>query len=245
MTTAIRWMNGPFAWITGNAVAFESQLEMAFGGFKWYRQVQFQGQKGPCRGYRKPFRERIKCREDKAGRASMLTGKRGPTLPIPGRHACGPGLHHMRLNPTRLKWVLNLYPPYWGTGISVRHISRDYRKAVVRMKMRWYNRNYVRTHFGGSLYAMTDPFFMLMLIHILGDDYVVWDKAAKIDFVKPGRGTLTATFLISDEAVADIVSRTAVGRKYLPEFSVDIVNTAGEVVARITKILYVRKKEAP
>jgi hypothetical protein len=108
--------------------------------------------------------------------------------------------------------------------------------------MRWYNRNYVKTHFGGSLYAMTDPFFMLMLIHILGKEFVVWDKAAHIDFLKPSQGTVTARFLITEEQIEDIIRNTSGAQKYLPEFSVDIENEAGEKVARVVKTLYIRKK---
>lgn len=141
-----------------------------------------------------------------------------------------------------LKLLINIYPPYWGTGIVVKKISPDYREVCVQMKMRWYNRNYVKTHFGGSLYAMTDPFFMLMLMHILGREFVVWDKAAHIDFIKPSRGTVTARFLITEEEIEKIIRNTSGGQKYLPEFSVDIEDEAGEKVARVTKTLYIRKK---
>jgi hypothetical protein len=146
------------------------------------------------------------------------------------------------MNPKVIKLIINLYPPYLGTGIAVKSISPDYREVCVQMKLRWYNRNYVKTHFGGSLYAMTDPFFMLMLIHILGKDYVIWDKAAHIDFIKPGDGTVTASFLIEEEQIQDIVDRTSNGEKYFPEFSVDIRNESRDVVARVAKTLYVRKK---
>ncbi len=87
-----------------------------------------------------------------------------------------------------LRRLLNVYPPFLGAGIYIKRIAMDYREVDVEMKLRWYNRNYVSTHFGGSLYAMTDPFYMLMLINILGEGYAVWDKAAHIDFVSPGRG---------------------------------------------------------
>lgn len=110
------------------------------------------------------------------------------------------------------------------------------------MKMKWYNRNYVKTHFGGSLYAMTDPFFMLMLIHILGKEFVVWDKAAHIDFVKPSQGTVRARFLITDEQIKKITENTSGGQKYFPEFSVDVEDEAGEKVARVVKTLYIRKR---
>jgi hypothetical protein len=110
------------------------------------------------------------------------------------------------------------------------------------MKMRWYNRNYVKAHFGGSLYAMTDPFLMVMLIHILGKEFVVWDKAAHIDFIKPSQGTATARFLITEEQIEKIINNTSGGQKYFPEFSVDIENGAGEKVARVVKTLYIKKK---
>lgn len=112
------------------------------------------------------------------------------------------------------------------------------------MRQRWYNRNYVNTHFGGSLYAMVDPFYMLMLIPILGNDYVVWDKAATIDFIKPGRGTMTAEFSITEAMVTDIIEQTAAGDKYLPRYQVLILDEQGETVAKVNKLMYIRKKRS-
>jgi hypothetical protein len=142
-----------------------------------------------------------------------------------------------------LKYRINLYPPFLGAGIRVKHIAPDYREVIVTMKLSWYNRNYVGTHFGGSLAAMTDPFYMLMLIHILGKEYTVWDKTSTIDFIAPGRGTVTAHFTLKDDQVAEIKSKTANGDPYYPEFSVDIVNETREIIARVNKKLYVRKKQ--
>jgi len=138
---------------------------------------------------------------------------------------------------------MSLWPPFLGAGIRVKHIAADYKEVVVSMKLRWYNRNYVGTHFGGSLAAMTDPFYMLMLIHILGSEYIVWDKTSTIDFIAPGRGTVTARFSLKDEQITEIKENTATGDAYLPEFSVDIVNESGEVIATVKKTLYVRNKQ--
>jgi acyl-coenzyme A thioesterase PaaI-like protein len=146
------------------------------------------------------------------------------------------------MNPLVLKYMLNVYPPYWGTGIRVAKISADYRELIVLMKLHWYNRNYVRTHFGGSLYAMTDPFLMLMLMQVLGREYIVWDQTARIEFIKPGRGTVRVKFLITDDDVTAIKACTAHGEKYLPEFTVAVCDDAGETVCRVTKTLYVRRK---
>jgi len=139
---------------------------------------------------------------------------------------------------------MSLWPPFLGAGIRVKHIAADFREVVVSMKLRWYNRNYVGTHFGGSLAAMTDPFYMLMLIHILGSEYTVWDKTSTIDLIAPGRGTVTARFSLNDDQIAEIKNETASSNAYFPELSVDIVNESNEVVARVRKKLYVRKKQS-
>jgi hypothetical protein len=141
-----------------------------------------------------------------------------------------------------LRFGLNFYPPYLGAGISVQHISPDCRQARVKMALRWYNRNFVGTQFGGSLYSMVDPFYMLLLMPLLGDDYIVWDKAASIDFVTPGKGPVYADFRIDDALLADIRAKTAGGEKYLPELQVDIRDAAGTLVAIAHKTLYVRLK---
>ena len=141
-----------------------------------------------------------------------------------------------------LRWLMNFYPPYLGAGIRVRHISDDFRQAQVRMGLRWYNRNYVGTQFGGSLYSMTDPFFMLMLLQNLGSGYVAWDKAANIEFVSPGKGTVYADFAITEQLLDEIRQHTAGGDKYLPRLHVDVRDEQGTLVARVQKTLYVRLK---
>jgi acyl-coenzyme A thioesterase PaaI-like protein len=148
------------------------------------------------------------------------------------------------MSPFLFKLLINTYPPYWATGISLKAVAPDYTQLAVQMKMRWYNRNYVGTHFGGSIYAMTDPFYMLMLIRILGKAYVVWDKSASIEFIKPGTGTLTAEFHISKSLIDQIVTQTAGGEKYLPNLPVEIKDQNGHSVARVIKTLYIRKKSS-
>ena len=110
------------------------------------------------------------------------------------------------------------------------------------MALRWYNRNYVGTQFGGSLYSMTDPFYMLMLMENLGRDYVVGDKAASIDFIAPGRGPVFASFAIDQGFIDQVRECTAGGDKYLPELPVEVRDGSGALVARVNKTLYVRLK---
>ncbi|POZ60021.1 DUF4442 domain-containing protein [Chromobacterium alticapitis] len=141
-----------------------------------------------------------------------------------------------------IKLLFNLWPPFLGAGIRVHKLSPDFRQAEVRLKLGVGNRNYVGTHFGGSLYAMTDPFYMLMLLRQLGNDYYVWDKAGRIDYIKPGRGMVRAMFRLTDEQLAEIRAQTAAGDKHLPEMTVEIRDADDELVAAVHKTLYVRKK---
>jgi acyl-coenzyme A thioesterase PaaI-like protein len=144
-----------------------------------------------------------------------------------------------------LRLAMNLWPPYLGAGIRVRRIAADFRQIVVEMPLRLRNRNYFGAHFGGSLYAMTDPFYALMVLHNLPDDYLVWDKAASIDFLAPGRSRMRATFVLTDDDLARIVRMTAGGDKHLHLFNVDVVDEEGLVVAKVEKIVYVRRRRTP
>lgn len=143
---------------------------------------------------------------------------------------------------TTLRRVFNLWPPFVFAGVHVNAISSDWRTAEVELRLRPWNRNYVRTHFGGSLFSMTDPFWMIMVLRCLGDDYIVWDKAAGIEFVKPGRGTVHARFEVDEAVLEEIREATAGGQKFLRWFPVDVVDAQGEVVAHVRKQLYVRRK---
>ena len=144
---------------------------------------------------------------------------------------------HIRL------WM-NLWPPFLGSGIRVARLDRDWRAIDVEMKLRFWNRNYVGTHYGGSLYSMTDPFYMLMLIENLGRGYVVWDKSACIRFRRPGRGRVTAQFRISNEQVQAIREQLTATERVEPTFTVEVRDDNGEVIAVVEKVVQVRRKEA-
>ena len=142
----------------------------------------------------------------------------------------------------KLKRWIGMYPPYLGAGVRVTELADDFKTVRVEMPLRFYNRNYVGTHFGGSLYSMCDPFYMLMLINILGPEYIVWDKAASIRFKRPGKGVVKAVFQLSDEQVAAIKAAADTQGKVEPQFQVTVTDSDGNVVAEIDKLLYVRKK---
>jgi acyl-coenzyme A thioesterase PaaI-like protein len=148
----------------------------------------------------------------------------------------------MKLSARLLQRGMKYWPPFLGAGIRVRSLSEDFRDAVVELRLGRFNRNYVGTHFGGSLYAMTDPFFMVMLLQNLGEDYLVWDKSGSIEYVAPGRGTVSAHFHLSERRIAEIRAEAAGGGKIFPEFEVNVKDEAGAIVARVRKTLYVRLK---
>jgi acyl-coenzyme A thioesterase PaaI-like protein len=143
---------------------------------------------------------------------------------------------------SRLRWLMNCWPPFLFSGIHVTKISDDFRHVIVELRSRWYNRNYVGTHFGGSLFAMTDPFWMIMLLQNLGKDHVVWDKAAEIEFVKPGRGLVMAEFRLREEDL-DWVKKATLGQeKHLQWFTVEVKDSQDELVALVKKQVYARRK---
>jgi Domain of unknown function (DUF4442) len=141
----------------------------------------------------------------------------------------------------RLQRRLKYYPPFLGTGIKVKHLSEDLRTVEVQMPLRFWNRNYVGTHFGGSLYMMCDPFFMLILSNHLGPDYIVWDKAATIRFKRPGKGMVKAIFNIPEARISEIRVQAEEGRVE-PQFQAQVTDADGNVIAEVDKLLYVRKK---
>ena len=140
--------------------------------------------------------------------------------------------------------MLNLWPPFLFSSITVQEISKDFRHAKVRLKKKVLTSNYVGTLFGGSLFAMTDPFFMIMVLKNLGKGYIVWDKRSEIEYVSPGKKTVFAEFHLWDEQLDEIKREVAANGKYLKWFEVDIKTADGTVVAIVKKQIYIRKRVA-
>ena len=145
---------------------------------------------------------------------------------------------------SRLRRWINWWPPFLFSGIRLIRLSDDFRSAEVELRQHWYNRNYVGSHFGGSLFAMVDPFWMIMVLNNLGSDYLVWDQAGQIDFLRPGKGTVRARFDL-DVAILDQMRVSAAsGDKVLHWFETDVLGPDGERVAQVRKQVYVRLKPA-
>jgi acyl-coenzyme A thioesterase PaaI-like protein len=137
---------------------------------------------------------------------------------------------------------MNFWPPLFFTGIKIEKVAPDLSEMRVSLAHRFWNKNYVGTQYGGSLYSMTDPFYMLMLMKLLGKGYVVWDKSASIKFIKPGRSKVYAQFRLSKERLEEIKSHVDKEGRYLAEFVVEIVDDKNEKIAEVLKILSVKKK---
>ena len=146
------------------------------------------------------------------------------------------------LSAKSLRRVLNVWPPLWGAGIRVLDIHDDWSYAKVRLRKYWFNKNYVNTHYGGSLFSMTDPFYMLLYLHKMGKDYIVWDKKSEIKFIKPGRKDCFAEFHVNQQQIDDFKEQLKTEEKLQPVFEVDIIDTDGTLIAKVWKTLYIAKK---
>lgn len=149
----------------------------------------------------------------------------------------------LRITPRRLKVGMSLWVPNLFSGIRVRHFSDDWTHATVTLRVNMFTRNYVGTAFGGSMQAMTDPYFFMLITHQLGRDYKVWDTRGEIEFVKPGRGLLTAHFSVPRHTVDELRERARGGAKVLEWFQTEITDSHGDVVARVRREVYVREKK--
>ena len=147
------------------------------------------------------------------------------------------------LTPHLLKLRINTYAPYIGAGIKIEHMNLDQGLCVVSMGLNNLNKNIVGTQFGGSLYSMVDPFYMLMLMHQLGSSYVVWDKSSHIEFIAPGKSKVAARIKVSSAEVIAIQELAKDGEPVFREYSVDIVDEQQKIVATVTKTLYIRLRK--
>ncbi|MBM7829330.1 acyl-coenzyme A thioesterase PaaI-like protein [Agromyces cerinus] len=149
----------------------------------------------------------------------------------------------MPVTPRRLALGMSLWIPNLFSGIRVKRFAPDWTSATVELHVNVFTRNYVKTAFGGSMSAMTDPYFFMLVMHQIGRDYIVWDTRGEIEFVKPGRGVLTARFAVPPEKTAELRERARGGAKVLEWFETEITDRDGDVVARVRREVYVREKK--
>jgi len=142
----------------------------------------------------------------------------------------------------KYKKLLNFYPPFMGAGIRIKQHSIEGNSYLVEMKLRWYNRNVAGTHFGGSLYSMCDPFFVFAAYSHFGDDYIIWDKSASIEYVRPGIGTVRALFDIPTERLIEMKKEVDHEGTKTFHFKTEILDNKNRVVSKVIKEIYIKKK---
>jgi acyl-coenzyme A thioesterase PaaI-like protein len=145
-------------------------------------------------------------------------------------------------SPQGLRRMMNLWPPFLATGVRVQHIAPDWRQVRVKLVKTPLTTNYFGTQFGGSMFAMVDPFFVIMLVHNLGPEYVVWDQRAEIEYLAPGRTSVHAELTVTEDDVAEIREAADRGDRVRHWFGCDLVDRDGAVVARVRKQTYVRRQ---
>ncbi|MFC6629684.1 DUF4442 domain-containing protein [Acinetobacter beijerinckii] len=149
----------------------------------------------------------------------------------------------IRTIPAISKFMINHYSPYRGAGISIETFDLDNYHIRIKMPLTRKNRNIVGTHFGGSLYSMVDPFYMLLLMHHLGHKYIVWDKSASINFLSPGRSTVYADIQLSANEIMEIKKLAENHKPVFRHYTLNIVDEAGTRIAEVEKVLYIRRKK--
>lgn len=137
----------------------------------------------------------------------------------------------------------NIFPAYRRTGGRLCFLSEDWREIHVKLEKNWATRNFVGSVFGGSIYGALDPIYMIQLLHILGKEYVVWDKAANIKFIKPVKNTVYAKFLITEDLISQIKNEVKEKGEYTFDVPANFVDKSGEVYSKVMKTMYVAEKD--
>lgn len=138
--------------------------------------------------------------------------------------------------------AFSLYPPFLGAGIKVVKVDQKFQYLRVELNLNPFNKNYIGTHFGGSLFSMTDPFYMLMFLKNLGNQYIVWDKSAKIEFIKATKEDVYAEFFLSEEEIQNVIQHLETKRSLEKTYAVEIKTIKkNELIAKVERVLYFRK----
>lgn len=135
----------------------------------------------------------------------------------------------------------NFWPPFLFTGIKIIEKSPDYRHMKVKLKLRFWTSNYLGTQYGGSMFSMTDAFYMIMLIKNLGKGYSIWDKAASIRFLKPGKTDLFVEYNLSEKDLQSIKNELESNSRINWTRKIEIKDRNDEIVAEVERVISIKK----
>jgi len=145
---------------------------------------------------------------------------------------------------TLFKVGFNLSPMYRRSTARITSVSDDLHTVTIRIPLSYKNRNYVGSIFGGSLFASVDPIPMIQLMYILKEEYIVWDKSAHIQFKRPAREAMFASFEFTKEEIEDIIQKVKENKEVEHLKKTLITNKSGDTVfCEVTKTIYIADKE--
>lgn len=140
------------------------------------------------------------------------------------------------------KYGFNLSPMYRSSSAKILLVSDDLLHIRVKLPITYKNRNFVGSIFGGSMFSAVDPIPMVQLMNLLGDDYVVWDKAAEISFLRPARTDLYADFSFSTDELEEIKNKVATGNEYEIVKTTFLSDEENTIYCRVKKTIYIADK---
>ena len=148
------------------------------------------------------------------------------------------------LSPKAVVRLISYWPPLLFSGIKVVDFSDDLSFVRVRLKSRFWNKNFFGTHYGGSLFSMCDPFYLFMLLQHLNKEHIVWDLRSDIHFISAVGEPVFAEFRIEKAEIDNIRQQALENYKVTPSFSTHITTASNMLVAKVTKTIYIRRKDA-
>ena len=140
---------------------------------------------------------------------------------------------------TIYKYFFNISPLYIRTTGNIKYVSDDVHKIIVEIPLTYNNRNYSGTMFGGSILSATDPIYMLQLIHILGTNYIVWDKSAYVDYIRPINKKAIAVFEFQKEEIEKIKEMVKNDKEIVIKKQMNITNSEGQIFCYLEKKIYI------
>lgn len=144
---------------------------------------------------------------------------------------------------TIYKYGFNWSPMYRRTTAKLIEVSDDLHRVVIRLNLNWKNRNYAGSMFGGSMLSATDPIYMIQLIQILGDNYVVWDKSVEARYRKPAKSKIYGEFIFTSEEIAHLKSEVVNHNEIDIIKTMHLVDENQNKIATFKKTLYIADKK--
>lgn len=146
-----------------------------------------------------------------------------------------------------LKWAMRVYPPLLFQRIWVKKFHPGFLAVEVKIFKSVFNINYNRSIFGGTIYAAADPFFAVLFYQLMlrkGYNIIVWQKAAEIFYLKPGRSDLYFRIDISVEEIEKVCSLLDTDGKAEHMCTLEIKDNQGDVTARVSNLVYIRNLDS-